>query len=486
VPYAQFDKGLSAMRLTKYFTICLFVLGIFLNGLDAFADEWYMMNDLSFSTRAAHDYVSAQQQLSMPTMVWPRPIQMDISFKRSSAQISWNMRSGDAFLLGFETRVPEGPSLQVLHEGSAHPYRVQLQLGYDTNEEANWIADGSFVDFAVANWQIGAGAVPRWWGPGWDSSLILSSNARPAPGLYLERRRFTPFATPWLSWLGPWHAVTFMSQLESDRDFAHALLWGARVTFKPIESLEVGLSRTAMWGGDGRPQSLSVFKDLLIGEDNFSANQSGKSTEPGNQLGGIDLKFTHLHQQQIYACYTQFIGEDEAGGLPSGFLGLAGCSYQTSELSLLGLPSMQLSTVFMEFSNTTMGGWTGDANFGSAYEHSIYLDGYRHRNLTIGSQYNNDSKTLAIGWLVQQSPLRSYRLIFRNLDLNYANQNPLANSNNPVANSAQSTQQWDVAVTQSWQSYRGELSYVYNTDTASNTLLNAYSTWLVKLTWVLD
>lgn len=474
--------------ITKQSMIGLVFPSVLALSQSAISSEWQLINDLNFSARAAHDYAHAQQRLPAPTTVWPRPILMETAIDRPRAQLSWDVHSRPAFFPGFETRVTEGPSVRLAHQHNTQAYRLQLQLGYVTEADADghWISDGSFADVALSNWQLGAGAVPRWWGPGWDSSLILSNNARPAPGLYLERRRFTAFATPWLAWLGPWHAVTFMSQLETDRDFARPLLWGARLTFKPFESLEVGLNRTAMWGGDGRPQSLGVFKDLLIGEDNFNADQPGKSTEPGNQLGGIDLKFTQVHQQQVYACYTQWIGEDEAGGLPSGFLGLAGCSWQTAALVLPGLPSMALSTVFMEFSNTAMGGWTGDTNFRSAYEHSIYVDGYRYRGRALGSQYDNDSKTLAIGWLLQQHATRSYRLIFRNLDLNDANPNPLINSNNSVATSALHSQQWAVSVAQSWPGYRGELGYVYNTEIADNSLINAHSTWLAKLTWLLD
>jgi hypothetical protein len=465
------------MNFKILFTACLYWPCFY--SIDVAANEWQSINDLSFSARAAHDYASAQQQIQMPTTVWPRPMQSDIKVARSSAALWWDARSSDAFFSGFEPRATEGPGLRLQHQGQQYDYRLQLQLGYVTADEddTQWIADESFADVGLGNWRIGAGAVSRWWGPGWDSSLILSNTARPAPGFYVERGVFTPFETPWLSWLGPWHVVTFMSQLESDRDFAHTLLWGARLTFKPIDALEIGLSRSALWGGDGRPQSLSVFKDLLIGDDNFSADQPGKSTEPGDQLGGFDLKYSYVKNQHVYACYTQFIGEDEAGGLPSGFLGLAGCSWQTP------WQAAQLSTVFVEFSNTAMGGWTSNQEVGVAYEHSIYRDGYRYRDQPIGSQYDRDTKSAVIGWLLQASAQRSYRVVVRNIDLNFGNQ---ASSGNHVAASALNTQQLDLALTQNWKNYRAELGYVYNTDIASDALIDAHSTWLAKLSWALD
>ncbi len=494
------------MKLKKIGVLYCCWLASYWVSIAACASEWQMINDLSFSARAAHDYANAQQQVQTPTTVWPRPMQVDQPVVRPAAELWLDARSGRAFFTGFQPRATEGVGFRVQHQGKSQDYRVQLQVGYDTDEafvpadnvpadnvngddaETQWIADGSFVDIGLYHWRVGGGAVSRWWGPGWDSSLILSNNARPAPGLYVERGVFTPFESAWLSWLGPWHFTTFMSQLESDRDFAHTLLWGARFTFKPIAALEIGLNRTALWGGEGRPQSLSVFKDLLLGDDNFSENQVGKSTEPGDQLGGIDFKYTYIQNQHVYACYTQFIGEDEAGGLPTGFLGLAGCSWQTPGQTFAPafLQTMQLSTIFVEFSNTAMGGWTGDETFGVAYEHSIYRDGYRYHDRPVGSQYDNDSKSAVIGWLLQQSARRSYRVMVRNLELNEGDLNAVLPSGNRIAHSSLTTQQLDLSVSQTWQHYRADLGYLYNTDIAPDALLNARATWLAKLTWLLN
>ena len=73
--------------------------------------------------------------------------------------------------------------------------------------------DGSYIALTHRDWQLGIGAIDRWWGPSWHSSLILSNNARPAPGLYLSRESSHPFKSQWLSWIGPWSMTTFMNQL---------------------------------------------------------------------------------------------------------------------------------------------------------------------------------------------------------------------------------------------------------------------------------
>jgi hypothetical protein len=45
----------------------------------------------------------------------------------------------------------------------------------------------------LGNWSTSLGKVDRWWGPGWDGSLILSTNARPIPAISLDRRIAEPF-----------------------------------------------------------------------------------------------------------------------------------------------------------------------------------------------------------------------------------------------------------------------------------------------------
>ncbi|MEY4358056.1 MAG: Glucose-6-phosphate isomerase, partial [Pseudomonadota bacterium] len=66
--------------------------------------------------------------------------------------------------------------------------------------------DGSYLGFNVGNFMVSAGYMQRWWGPGFEGSLILGTNARPIPSVTIERNYTDPFETRWLKWLGPWRA----------------------------------------------------------------------------------------------------------------------------------------------------------------------------------------------------------------------------------------------------------------------------------------
>jgi hypothetical protein len=58
----------------------------------------------------------------------------------------------------------------------------------DSDQDDDGIrADDSMLGVVLGNWSIAASTQQRWWGPGWDGSLILSNNARPFPSLVIDR-----------------------------------------------------------------------------------------------------------------------------------------------------------------------------------------------------------------------------------------------------------------------------------------------------------
>ena len=59
---------------------------------------------------------------------------------------------------------------------------------------------------------VSYGAMDRWWGPGWDGSLILSNNARPMPSLTIERNYSDASRWPVLRLFGPWRASIAFGQ----------------------------------------------------------------------------------------------------------------------------------------------------------------------------------------------------------------------------------------------------------------------------------
>ena len=135
--------------------------------------------------------------------------------------------------------------------------------------------DGSYFSTRLGNWSATLGQVDRWWGPGLDGSLILSTNARPIPAISIERRIPEAFESKWLSWLGPWSFQTFVGHMEEERHIPNPYLWGMRGDLNPtiLGGLEVGFFRMIQLGGKGRPLGFNTFVDAFLSEDNYGANK---------------------------------------------------------------------------------------------------------------------------------------------------------------------------------------------------------------------
>ncbi|MDF1644204.1 MAG: capsule assembly Wzi family protein [Pseudomonadales bacterium] len=283
---------------------------------------------------------------------------------------------------------------------------IEIQYASNPIDERNWRFDGSYVAARLGNWNLAVGATERWWGPGWQSSLILSNNPRPVPAISFSRAVSHAPKSKWLHWIGPWHLISFIGQLEQDRFIPEAKLFGMRFSFKPFPNFEFGFSRTAQFGGVGRSQTLGDLGRVFIGKDE---NQAGG---PGNQLGGFDARFSWMVFETSGALYGQLIGEDEAGFLPSKYIFLAG-------LELSGVPiNRSYLSLFFEYSDTLSGRIVNDERPNTAYGHSVYRSGYHYRSRPIGSSFDNDSRSITLGAMLVNNEGGLWKVAISQLDLN--------------------------------------------------------------------
>ncbi len=271
-------------------------------------------------------------------------------------------------------------------------------------------ADGSQIGIELGNWTIGASLMDRWWGPGWDGSLILSSNARPIPSLVINRNLTNPFDIYWLKWIGPWDVQIILGQLEKDRSIPNANFFGMRINFRPLESLEIGISRSAQWCGDSRPCNFNTFKDLWLGKDNVEDDGILFDNEPGNQMAGFDFRWSNLWIGTPISVYGQFIGEDEAGGLPSRYLAQFG-------FEVSGLMSNGSYRWFAEWAGTSCQALKNKF-VSCGYRQNIYQSGYTYKNRIIGHGLDNDASVFTFGTIFTSPENNFWQVTGRFGDLN--------------------------------------------------------------------
>lgn len=120
-----------------------------------------------------------------------------------------------------------------------------LDLG-DLRDTQESFFTGTYLAAALGNWIVGIGAIDRWWGPGWESSLLLSTPVRPSPAVWVQTRN--PFGsqptTAGTTRSLPWTLTLLVSETDPGpgNDAAAPRLLGARGGLLPRPGMEVHLS----------------------------------------------------------------------------------------------------------------------------------------------------------------------------------------------------------------------------------------------------
>ena len=377
------------------------------------------MNDLKL--KADLDWLNTQGVAQISTSTWPLTAN---EIKRALNTANAQTPAQQQILQSVQTRLNQDRDSLVKASGklSLQTDRQQLPQSFgDTNlaeqqasvavglSEANWefnlqanlknnelidddsdvSFEGSYIAGMAANQWLIAGKIPAWWGPGHDGSLIRGDASLPVTGFTMQRDTQTAPNYKYLNWVGPWQYQLFAGQLDDYEAVPDAKLFGARLAASPLPWLEVGASRSFMWGGEGRPDSIGSFGDAILGTKDNGGREGG---DPANQLGGFDAKVQLASLINVPASvYGQYIGEDEAGGLPAKNMYLAGVDYASAAM---GKPYQ----LYAEYTDTRTSGEVR----GVSYDHGTYTDGYYQQGYPLGYALGGDAESVAVGgrlWL---------------------------------------------------------------------------------------
>ncbi|MDC1429244.1 capsule assembly Wzi family protein [Emcibacteraceae bacterium] len=298
---------------------------------------------------------------------------------------------------------------------------VNVSLNYRDNvnfDNSNINFDNSYIATNLENWSLYAGAIDRWWGPGQENTLLLSSNARPMISAGLRRIDPKPFKSKWLSWMGPWTWDMFVSNMEKDRHIPNALMAGMRLGLEPIRNFEVGLSRTMQLCGEGRPCGADTWARSIIGI--WDLDNTGTANEPGNQLASIDLSYSMNFGDKSLKIYAEGTAEDEWKILPYQYSRLIGSSL-TMPIGDRG-DSFKINAELSDSGNVRA--WLfGERRAGVMYGHFIYKTGHRYNGRTLGHSFDNDSKLASFTATYIRSSGDSYRISLRAASINWDDTN---------------------------------------------------------------
>ncbi|THB73738.1 MAG: capsule assembly Wzi family protein [Gammaproteobacteria bacterium] len=242
--------------------------------------------------------------------------------------------------------------------GKRFALNIQAATVADADDDKHLRYDGSYAAVVVDNWILSIGAEERWWGPGWSDSLLVGQNSRPIPAISIRRNQAWTPEHRLLSWIGSWHFDSFVGRLESGRVVANPLLLGMRFSFRPLQKLEVSLSRLSMFGGDENPTDMSAFFSALRGDDEISGQKGAVLS-----LSGIDLRYVI---NPNLALYGQAVTTRGAQG--DGDLALLGVDY-----SLISIKSGAKG--YFELMDADISGNGISSYIGAKYQNGLYYKG---------------------------------------------------------------------------------------------------------------
>jgi len=233
-----------------------------------------------------------------------------------------------------------------------------------------------------------AGYLDHWWGPGWISTLSLSNNARPMPQIGIERLDTSASSWPVLRWLGPWQVEFVLGVLDGPRVQNDTFYSALRLTVHPLPGLEIGLSRTEEFCGQGHP--CSPLRDY------FSFKNDPRHPNRTNDEGVVDVKYSYRLGALPVESYIQMMNEDSNPVQHSGTSHLFGT---TVFVPTRGNP-LRLTLEYTDTVPTVDLFSFGDVFHGFAYNNYSYVDGMRYRGRTLGFSLDSDSRLMSLqgGW----------------------------------------------------------------------------------------
>jgi len=277
----------------------------------------------------------------------------------------------------------------------------QISVNFKDKKKVNF--DQSYFEYNINTVSLGAGKINRSWSFSPNTSLILSTNARPAKSVYLKLKK-NKSKNPIFSWIGPWSFETFNSVLSNSTGPNDTMLLGFRTVNEPIKNLKIELVKTSQWGGNGHNSNISALGAAFLGNTNESVNSNI------NQLAGFGISYSSHINERTFNIYSQFIGEDEAGNLPSCFMKLYGTEFNLGDYRYPTNFGIEVVDTRIDTSTT---GYCGP---NTAYNNGTYK--YINYNTSLGAPVDTEGKSVMIWGSSKLS---------KNITLNYSTKKVLIN-----------------------------------------------------------
>ena len=145
-----------------------------------------------------------------------------------------------------------------------------------------------------------------WWGPGEGGALLMSNNATPL--WMMQINSTSPIYIPGVSKvLGPIEADNFFGSLAQHHFPPGPYMFGQKFSCKPLRDLELSISRTAVFAGEGHvPLTFGSFWNSFTSFSNVPNEVKFSRNDPGARHAQFDLVWRLPYLQTLADVLQQF------------------------------------------------------------------------------------------------------------------------------------------------------------------------------------
>ena len=264
------------------------------------------------------------------------------------------------------------------------------------------------LSYRLLNHEISFGKSDHWMGPGQGGSFLWSNNAENIYTFQIDRTE--PLYVPGLSLLtGPIRYEFFVGSLKGHAVPNDPWVHVEKISIKPTENLELGFSRSTIWGGEGHtPITLHTFLHSFFSFQNTNGNEKNSRDDPGARFGTFDFSYRVPYLRKWLTFYNDSLVHDDVSPLAAPrHAGIRPGLY------LARFPRFEHLDLRVEAADTDPD--TGRSQNGQfLYWEQVQKQGYTNKGMMLGDAIGRESKG-GQAWLTYHlSPQEQVQFSYRN------------------------------------------------------------------------
>lgn len=166
----------------------------------------------------------------------------------------------------------------------------------------------------LGEYAVTFGKESLWLGPGESGPLMVGNNADP---MYMFRlSRTTPLILPWIfERLGEIRGEFLLAKLSGHQFPARPFFNLQKISVHPTRNLEIGFTRSSLWGGAGHPFTLHALERNFLSLGDTPSGPFNQRTDIGDRKSGFDFSYRIPGLRNWLTIYSDMYSDDDPSPL---------------------------------------------------------------------------------------------------------------------------------------------------------------------------